>query len=91
MYLIPSIRETLQQPSSTKKGKAGEVFTRHGGDRTKGNDFELKEGRFRLNISKKFFTVSMVRRCNVLPGEVVDATSREVFRASLGGALSNLI
>jgi len=56
-----------------------------------GNSFELKEGRFILDIRKKFFTVRVVRNWNRLPREVVDAPSLEVFKARLDGALSNLV
>ncbi|KFQ93947.1 hypothetical protein Y956_08181, partial [Nipponia nippon] len=53
--------------------------------------FKLKEGRFRLDIRKKFFTVRVVRHWNRLPREIVDAPSLEFFKARLDGALSNLV
>ncbi|GAB0185860.1 triadin [Grus japonensis] len=72
--------------------KAGEgLFTRAGSDRTRGNGFKLKEGRFRLDIRKKFFTVRVVRHWNRLTREAVDAPSLEVFKARLDGALGNLV
>ncbi|KFQ97259.1 hypothetical protein Y956_15352, partial [Nipponia nippon] len=55
------------------------------------NSYKLKEGRFRLDIRKKFFTVRVVRHWNRLPKEAVDAPSLEVFKAMLDGALNNLV
>ncbi|KFZ48637.1 hypothetical protein N321_02507, partial [Antrostomus carolinensis] len=55
------------------------------------NGFKLKEGRFRLDIRKKFFTVRVVRHWNRLPKEAVDAPSLEVFQARLDEALSSLV
>ncbi|KGL96036.1 hypothetical protein N301_02986, partial [Charadrius vociferus] len=55
------------------------------------NAFKLKEGRFRLDIRKKIFTLRVVRHWNRLPREAVDAPSLEAFKARLDGALSNLV
>ncbi|KFV06303.1 hypothetical protein N340_14081, partial [Tauraco erythrolophus] len=55
------------------------------------NGFKLKEGRFRLNLCKKFFSLRVVRQWNRFPREVVDVPSLEVFSVRLEGALSNLI
>ena len=44
-----------------------------------------------MDIRKKFFTMSVVRRWNRLPREVMDVPSSEVFKVRLDGALSNLI
>ncbi|PKU32181.1 hypothetical protein llap_17513 [Limosa lapponica baueri] len=67
------------------------LFIRECSHRTRGNGFKLKEGRFRLDIRKKFFTVGVVRHWNRLPREVVDAPSLEVYETRLDGALSNLV
>ncbi|KFV02425.1 hypothetical protein N339_01381, partial [Pterocles gutturalis] len=52
---------------------------------------KLEQGRFRLNIRKKLFTVRVVRHWNRFPREVVDGLSLEVFKARLDEALSNLV
>jgi len=60
-------------------------------DKTRGNGFKLKEGRFRLDTRKKFFTMKVMKLWHRFPREVVDAPSPETFKARLDRALSNLI
>ncbi|KFO71441.1 hypothetical protein N303_11729, partial [Cuculus canorus] len=55
------------------------------------NGSKLKRGRFRLDTSRKFFTMRVVRHWHRLPREDVDAPSLEVFKARLDGALSSLV
>ena len=55
--------------SVRKKGQTSMVCC----DRTKGNDFKLKERLFGLDTKKKFFTTGVVRHWNRFSREVVDA------------------
>jgi len=72
--------------------KDGEnLFSRACCSRTKGNGFKLKEGRFRLDIRKKFFSVRVVRHWHRLPREIVAGPSLAVFQARLDEVLSNLV
>ncbi|KFW62980.1 hypothetical protein AS28_07678, partial [Pygoscelis adeliae] len=71
--------------------KDDRLFSRACCDRTRGNGFKLKEGRFRLDIRKKFFTLRVVKHWHRLPREVVDAPPLETFKVRLDGALSSLL
>ncbi|KFQ42671.1 hypothetical protein N333_13175, partial [Nestor notabilis] len=51
----------------------------------------LKEGRLRLDVRKKFFTMRVIKYWHRLPREVVDAPSLKTFMARLDVVLSNLI
>ena len=52
---------------------------------------KLEEVKFRLDIRKKLFAVTVVRHWNMLPSEVVNTLSLEAFKTRLDGALSNLV
>jgi len=72
--------------------KTGEgLFTKACSDSTRGNDFNLKEGRFTSDIRQKFFALRVVRHWNRLPRVSVYAPSLALFKARLDGALSNVV
>ena len=81
----------FQYTKGAYKKDGDRLFTWACSDRARGNGFKLKEGRFRLDIRKKFFTMRVVRHWNRLLREVVDAPSLEVFKVRLDGALCNLM
>ena len=81
----------LQYLKGASKQEGSELSERVGNSRIRGNGFKLKQGRFRLDIRKKFFTQRMVSLWNRLPKEVVYAPSLELFKARLDGALGNLV
>jgi len=67
----------------TYKKDGNKLFTKACSDRTRGNGFKLKEGRFRLDIRKKSFTTKVMRYWNRLSREVVDAPSLELLKVRL--------
>jgi len=72
--------------------KEGErLLSRIYGDRTRGSSFKLKQGRFRLYIRKKSFTLRLVRHWNWLCREALGALSLETFKACLGQAKGCLL
>ena len=52
---------------------------------------KLRQGKFRLDIRKRFFTERVVARWNRLPSEVVTAPSLSEFKKRLDCALSQMV
>ena len=73
------------------KQEGSQLFESVDNSRTRRNGFKLKEGRLRLDVRGKFFTMRVGRYWNKLPRDVVDAPSLEVFKARLDGALGSLV
>ena len=61
-----------------------------GSNRTRENNFEPEEERFRLDVRRKLFTQRAVRHWHSCPAKM-DAPSLESFKAGLDGALGSLI
>ena len=68
-----------------------QLFTQSNSERTRGNGFKIKEGKFRLDVRKKLFTQRVIRPWHRLPRAALDAPSLEVLKGRLDGVLGSLI
>ena len=67
------------------------LFSKVTVDRTRGNALKLHQGRFRLDIRKRFFNERVVGHWNRLARKAVKAPSLSEFKGHLDNALGHIV